>query len=1454
MNLRVPRNNLFRLCLFAFAMVTAMAAGAFAPTPALAAEGVAYVKDASGKITYYTGIVQAINAAYGEGNTLVMLQDWDFNSGAQDIQTTMGVDGGKSLTIDMNGHRISNTGDGSVIHLYKGASLTLTSSKRDTWFTFNGYSPERDPVKQSMKVCTGGLVTGGEARLGGGVYMEDDSSLTLDGITLAGNWAAATKWAWQLECGGGIYADKNCTIKLTGNASVQNNRSDQYGGGIYLNGEGASLIIDGGSVSLNCAPYGGGGVVADGSQNTIALKNGGTISGNYAKGGGGIYVNQSKFTIVSEDKTGVISNNKAVAHGNMDAKESKSGGAIHVDSKTGENRGLIKGLKFNGNWSAHDGGAIELDQESTTISECTFTGNSADKDGGAIYVDNDKCVIDGCTITDNVCAVKDSTCEGGGVFVSYRYDVKMTGVCTVKGNTRVKKDSGVADDVFLGTISGGTGYAYITGGLEKGSNVGVRTGIEGDRRIGKNISNKGSGCFFIDLDGYYVSYGSDEGGDMWQRRGTGTFALKVDGAEQGSYAKGATATATAKPAEGKFFWKWDLDATEGFHPASETITDALLYDQSISFAMPNNEVNLVGVYGDKATSGVLTFAYPNAGEDLPTTATFIRTDGGTGGSGTYTVKLSWYKIVSDAAKTPASGKAEYGVSYMAYAWVDSNQKAGLVFAEDATVNLRVGNMSDEVATVEQVTRDGSLLLTTPTYRTAPSSVTEVEPISVTVQAGTALSDFIASLPASAKGKTNAGTSVELGLKKSNYYFDGIVEGGKIVKPEGGTFEGQVALTGVAGVNLPDELAHVNVQVTVTDAEPTPPQAPTVSPDAGTYSTTTDASRFVGGKLKVTASCATAGATIKYRADYYNGSSWVKGEETTYSGAIYLEPASNDMRIWDVVLWAESDGGSSETVNKLYFINDAQTKTVTVDGLYTDVDSTATPGVASYTVQKDKALTITAPVIGGYEFEKWVVAGEERTGLTLALDKVEDDMTVTAVYNPVVSEIDIDIDAPAAHGILSQAASTVRVKAGDSDSWTDITSLLSGPRGNPAITWAPAGDEEGKAGHMANYTASLEFKKVEGTSTAKYLLDKDVTIDCKGTALPSGSAYIAEADDGTKLVCIAFPNTGAIEDTELESLSAVSLTHEEAWSYQVKQDAGESASWSLPKEVTATSKACGCSVPLTIEWDAVTGFDKTDLGAQEFTATGTVVYPSYVDHDGETETVEVTVSVAAAETVGTPRASIESGTYASTQEVELSCETADAVIRYTVDGSEPTEDSPIFGSEAIEVAHSTVLKVKAFRDGWVPSETATFTYAIAHRVTFDSAGGSAVGAQTVEDGGTAIEPKAPTREGYDFKGWTLDGEPYDFAAPVTGDLTLTASWEKADGGSDTDPDIDPEGGDDGGSDSDSDSGKGGKDDGGKKGEPSGRETLPSTGDASAFVGAVAAAGAAAVVLGTRRRRG
>ena len=63
----------------------------------------------------------------------------------------------------------------------------------------------------------------------------------------------------------------------------------------------------------------------------------------------------------------------------------------------------------------------------------------------------------------------------------------------------------------------------------------------------------------------------------------------------------------------------------------------------------------------------------------------------------------------------------------------------------------------------------------------------------------------------------------------------------------------------------------------------------------------------------------------------------------------------------------------------------------------------------------------------------------------------------------------------------------------------------------------------------------------------------------------------------------------------------------------------------------------------------------------------------------------------------------------------------------------------------------------------------------YEVKFDSAGGSSVETQEVKKNGTVTKPANPTKEGYEFVGWSLNGEIYDVSTPIKNNLILLAIW-------------------------------------------------------------------------------
>ena len=65
----------------------------------------------------------------------------------------------------------------------------------------------------------------------------------------------------------------------------------------------------------------------------------------------------------------------------------------------------------------------------------------------------------------------------------------------------------------------------------------------------------------------------------------------------------------------------------------------------------------------------------------------------------------------------------------------------------------------------------------------------------------------------------------------------------------------------------------------------------------------------------------------------------------------------------------------------------------------------------------------------------------------------------------------------------------------------------------------------------------------------------------------------------------------------------------------------------------------------------------------------------------------------------------------------------------------------------------------------------------YSVTFKTGIDTTVEAQKVVSGAKATAPDTSsfTKEGYEFEGWLLDGDEYDFNAPVTKDIVLVAKW-------------------------------------------------------------------------------
>ena len=101
----------------------------------------------------------------------------------EDIEITQTLYVERSMTIDLNGHVLKMTGDGSVLKVSDRATLTITDSRSDT-------------SHEDKTLPAGGVITGGTGTreewthyntFGGAVFLEKDTTLKLEGGTLTGN-------------------------------------------------------------------------------------------------------------------------------------------------------------------------------------------------------------------------------------------------------------------------------------------------------------------------------------------------------------------------------------------------------------------------------------------------------------------------------------------------------------------------------------------------------------------------------------------------------------------------------------------------------------------------------------------------------------------------------------------------------------------------------------------------------------------------------------------------------------------------------------------------------------------------------------------------------------------------------------------------------------------------------------------------------------------------------------------------------------------------------------------------------------------------------------------------------------------------------------------------------------------------------------------------------------------
>ena len=123
--------------------------------------------------------VEKLKLAISRGGTVQLTEDIE-------ITQTLYVE--RSMTIDLNGHVLKMTGDGSVLYVKKDGSDTVALTITD--------SRPQNPHGSYAGLPAGGVITGGTGTreswthyntFGGAVFLEKDTTLKLEGGTLTGN-------------------------------------------------------------------------------------------------------------------------------------------------------------------------------------------------------------------------------------------------------------------------------------------------------------------------------------------------------------------------------------------------------------------------------------------------------------------------------------------------------------------------------------------------------------------------------------------------------------------------------------------------------------------------------------------------------------------------------------------------------------------------------------------------------------------------------------------------------------------------------------------------------------------------------------------------------------------------------------------------------------------------------------------------------------------------------------------------------------------------------------------------------------------------------------------------------------------------------------------------------------------------------------------------------------------
>ncbi len=1256
------------------------------------------------------------------------------NHSIEGIDQHFVLEEGKSATVDMNGYMlkwedVTSTGgkmlgirDGEFFRLEKNSTFRLIGSRNST-FSYKGFN-SYDKEKQTLligklydfTITAGGLLTNTRCYdTAGAIYVGENAKLYVENIAITGinckdrgavgayargviRLAKDNGYAYlknvKIEHNYGTtsgvlgVSGTNCTLEMVDTVIQYNgtytNRSKYLdgGAGLYSYRDGLTIIMDNSSIIYNKSGGKGAGALKLKGTTNLILKNHSRIDYNEAVGSdadGGAISTEDTLTITG-DGTSTISNNTAKA----------DGGAILLDSDDCK----ISNVIIDGN-KAERGGGIYIDNEDCTIEDCKITNNESSGDGGGIYDDNDGNLIKNCVITGN----KTTSGDGGGVYVYGSVDVELRGKDIISGN----KSGDNEENVFLDNWA--LMKAYIKGEVDEGSDIGISSSATSTRQVGDDLYNYIEGTFFLDKnqENYHLEYVSSDN-ELFIRSGESSkYTIYINNKEFGKYYyKQNVIVSDNNTDNSKIFIEWDPVNTVGYDIKDQKSATVL------NITMPNHNVNIKAYYATKLTDLTLKLDKPVAGSTLPNTNLKMTTSKNENvlNSNQY----QWLEVSGDTL-TPTSGTAKYGTSYAIKFQAKQDIASRWAFSEDLSaenITIQYGADSDEsklVVKAKEVSVDanGTVTIVSMPFTTESKTVESFDSSSITVQVGISKADLINALPSTAIGvDTNGNKDIYNVDKITDEILSNLISEDKVVKPESGSATITLPIIKPENVTFADS-ATFNVTVNVTEVAPATVETPTVTPTSGTYS---------GTSLKVEATCETDDAIIYYSIN--------DGDPQAYSDktGIVLLTSENVQSTFKVKVWAELNGVSSEIVERSYILDGIVQYKVTINcsdtAIYSETEQHWSDK-KEYSYKAGTKVILTAPTYPNKAFEKWKFSdGSTSTDLTLTYDSLDDDQTVEAIYNPVISAISFDIDYPVADEVMPTIGTNgIQATIGEETITINDYFNLS------ELTWVPDAKEDDTGTKIADYDTSYTLKLPikRYLTDVRYVIPKNIDISVAGK-----KDVIGKVDETTLIAYLTFPKT-SMQTYDLKKIvqpEDITISYLDAYNAALKQekenqrelgpDEKHENKWTmLPKSVVLVlDTESEYEIDADVEW-SIPNFDKSSLNAQTLTVTGIVKIPSYVNQGDVSNEIQITVNVQAPIQLEAPSSSASTGTYRKTQLVGLSSLDG-ATIYYTLDGSDPTVDSTLYES-AIEVNETTTIKAIAVMAGMIDSDVATYTITI-----------------------------------------------------------------------------------------------------------------------------------------------